>query len=291
MLVLRTDFSENPTFQALLQRVRKTALSAYDNRDVPFEKLVAELAPERQKSRNPFFQIMLDFPNAQQFPSGPSETSATAHNIAVDVSQFDLILGLWDNGTRLEGEIFYLAEFFNDSTIESIRDHFLLLLESVATDPTQPVVTMPALAEAERQELTHWNRARLSSRADLDTIQAPEQHSVAEDETGPRTPLEELLAEIWMQILGLEWVGIYDNFFKIGGHSLLATQLLVQIQDVLDIEIPLQLVFDAPTIAEFSETLMNNESNQERVEQAIALLLSITELSEDEVQARLVAED
>jgi acyl carrier protein len=292
MLILRTDLSGNPTFQALLQRVRDMSLGAYANRDVPFENLVAELAPERQKSRNPFFQIMLDFQGSQQTSSIPSGANTATRNIAVDASQFDLIIGLWDNEAELSGEIFYISEFFDASTVEGIRDHFLFLLASVTTDPAQSIVTMPALTEAERQTLSNWNMTRINNEVDPRALfSSTHLSSTEEDETGPRTPLEEILVEIWMQILGVEWVGIHDNFFKIGGHSLLATQLLVQIQDVLGIEIPLQLVFDAPTIADFAGAILKDESNQEHIERVIELLLSVTELSEEEVEARLVAED
>lgn len=292
MLILRTDFSGNPTFQELLQRVRDVSLGAYANRDVPFEKLVAELAPERHRSRNPFFQIMLDFQNARQTSSTPPGSTPAARNIAVDVSQFDLIMGLWDDGIELPGEIFYTAEFFDVSTVEDIRNHFLLLLASVTTDPTQPILTLPDLTETERQTITTWNAKRMKGEKDPDVLLFSEQqHSAEEDEAGPRTILEEILVEIWLQILGVEWVGIHDNFFKVGGHSLLATQLLARIQDVLGIEIPLQLVFDAPTVADFAEAIMRDQNNQERIERTIELLLSVTELSENEVEAMLVTED
>lgn len=288
MLVLRTDLSGNPTFQTLLQRVRDASLGAYANKDVPFEKLVAELAPPRHKGRNPFFQIMLDFQHSQQPSSTSPEANATPRTIAVDVSQFDFVMGLWDNGTELIGEIFYIAEFLDASTVESIRDHFLLLLTSVTTDSTQPILALPMTA-VERQTIATWNAARMHNKI-APTLEQP--RAIEEDETGePRTPLEEILVEIWMQILGTDGIGIYDNFFKIGGHSLLATQLLARTQDVLGIEIPLQLVFDAPTIADFAEALLQDESNRERVERTIELLLSVTELSEEEVAAMLVAED
>jgi acyl carrier protein len=152
-------------------------------------------------------------------------------------------------------------------------------------------VALPTLTEAERQTITNWNAPRVKGEAEADTLLISDQeHSVEEDETEPRTPLEEMLAEIWMQILGVEWVGIHDNFFKIGGHSLLATQLVAHTQDVLGIEIPLQLVFDAPTIAGFAEAISKDENNREHIERAIELLLSVMELSEEEVEARLVAE-
>ena len=284
MLVLRTDLSGNPTFQTLLKRVRDASLGAYANKDVPFEKLVAELAPQRHKSRNPFFQIMLDF----QHSSTSSEANTTPRTIAVDVSQFDFVMGLWDNGAELTGEIFYIAEFLEASTVEGIRDHFLLLLTSVTKGLTQPILAMP-MPEVERQTIASWNMARMNGKV-ASTLEQP--RSIEEDETGePRTPLEAILVEIWMQILGVDGIGIYDNFFKTGGHSLLATQLLARTQDVLGIEIPLRLVFDAPTIADFAEALLQDEGNSERVERTIELLLSVTELSEEEVEAMLVAED
>ena len=126
----------------------------------------------------------------------------------------------------------------------------------------------------------------MRTQSELDAID--QQDLEERDETEPRTPLEEILVEIWTQILGLEWVGIHDNFFRIGGHSLLATQLLAQIQNVLDIDIPLQLVFDAPTIATFAEELLKDEHIRELVERTIELLLSVAELSEDEAAAMLV---
>lgn len=284
MLVLRTDFSGDPTFQALLQRVRTTALGAYANQDIPFEQLVADLAPERNKNRNPFFQVMLDFQNYQQVSLTPSESTTTARNIAADISQFDLVVRLWDSGTELPGEIFYPSSLFDASTVEDMRDQFLLLLAHVAKNAAQPIAAIDTLTARERQTLARWAAARTQS--ELDAID--QQDLEERDETEPRTPLEEILVEIWTQILGLEWVGIHDNFFRIGGHSLLATQLLAQIQNVLDIDIPLQLVFDAPTVATFAEELLKDEHIRERVERTIELLFSVADLSEDEAAAMLV---
>jgi len=65
----------------------------------------------------------------------------------------------------------------------------------------------------------------------------------------PQTEIEQKLAAIWMRLLGLSQVGIHDNFFELGGHSLLATQLMSRIRDVLQVEVPLRSLFEAPTIA------------------------------------------
>jgi acyl carrier protein len=64
----------------------------------------------------------------------------------------------------------------------------------------------------------------------------------------PRTPVEELLAQIWSQVLRVERVGIHDDFFELGGHSLLATRVIAQIREVLQVELPLRALFDEPTI-------------------------------------------
>lgn len=286
MLVLRTDFSADPTVRALLQRVRATALGAYANQDIPFERLVADRAPKRNKHLNPFFQVMLDFQNYQQGASTPAGATTTARDIAADVSQFDLVIMLWDRGTELAGEIFYPSGLFDASTIEDIRDRLLLLLTDISKDTTQHISALDPLTERERQTIARWATMRQQSEAERNAL---DQHNSDErDETEPRTPLEELLVGIWSQILGLEWVGIHDNFFWIGGHSLLATQLLTRMQNVLGIYIPLQLIFDSPTIATFAEELLRNENTRESVEKAIELLLSVAELSEDEVAAMLV---
>jgi amino acid adenylation domain-containing protein len=71
----------------------------------------------------------------------------------------------------------------------------------------------------------------------------------------PRTPIEEVLAAIWIDILRLEQVGIHDNFFELGGHSLLATQVISRLRKVFQVELPLRCLFESPTIAELAETI------------------------------------
>ena len=71
----------------------------------------------------------------------------------------------------------------------------------------------------------------------------------------PRTPTEGLIAAIWIQILGVERVGIHDNFFDLGGHSLLATQVVSRVRDTFQVEIPLRLMFEAPTVAGLAESI------------------------------------
>lgn len=105
----------------------------------------------------------------------------------------------------------------------------------------------------------------------------------------PRTPVEEKLAEIWIEILRLEQVGIYDNFFDLGGHSLLATQLMSRLRDVFQVEPPLSQFFPAPTIAELAVMItqrLAEETNEVLLAQALA---ELEQLSEDEARVVLAA--
>ncbi len=76
-----------------------------------------------------------------------------------------------------------------------------------------------------------------------------------EEYVAPRTPWEQVLAEIWADVIGIEQVGIRDNFFKLGGHSLLATQIISRVRDKFKVELPLRSLFESPTVAELTQTI------------------------------------
>jgi amino acid adenylation domain-containing protein len=108
-----------------------------------------------------------------------------------------------------------------------------------------------------------------------------------EDYVAPTTELEEVLADIWRGVLNQERIGIHHNFFALGGHSLLATQLLARVYEAFEVELPLRPFFDKPTIVGIAEMLLQDEETRESVETTAHLLLSIANLSEDEVDAML----
>jgi hypothetical protein len=95
----------------------------------------------------------------------------------------------------------------------------------------------------------------------------------------PRTPVEEVLAGIWAELLSLERVGVHDNFFVLGGHSLLATQLLARLLTLFKIELPLITVFQSPTIAEFAEALRTHESKPNQVDRIASAIRKVQQMS------------
>ena len=142
-LVLRTDFSGNPSFRELLRRVRTVCLGAYAHQDLPFEKLVEELQPERDLSHNPLFQVMFVL---QSTPvSVINFTGLTARRFEVDsgTAKFDLTVSLAEQGNELVGCFEYSTDLFDSSMIERMVGHFQTLLEGIIGDPDQPIATSP----------------------------------------------------------------------------------------------------------------------------------------------------
>ncbi|MFN6563916.1 MAG: amino acid adenylation domain-containing protein [Nostoc sp. ChiSLP01] len=102
-----------------------------------------------------------------------------------------------------------------------------------------------------------------NGKIDRRALPAPELHRQDSDKfVVPRSPIEEMLAQIWVEVLKLEQVGIYDNFFENGGHSLLATQLISRIRSTLKVEIPLRSLFAAPTVAELGQYIQHKQQQQ-----------------------------
>jgi acyl carrier protein len=106
----------------------------------------------------------------------------------------------------------------------------------------------------------------------------------------PRTPVEESLARIWAELLGLEQVGVHDNFFDLGGHSLLVTQVVSRLRDTFAVELPLSNFFDAPTVADLAVIITQRLAEQTDSELLAKTFAELEQLSEEEVQALLATE-
>jgi amino acid adenylation domain-containing protein len=152
-LVLRTDLSGNPSFQELLGRVRKVTLGAYSHQDFPYERLVEELRPPRDLSRNPLFQVLFALRNtprqAQELP-GLTLSSLDVYN---ETAKFDVTLELGETPEGLSGWFEYSTDLFDATTIGRMAGHFQTLLEGIVAHPEQRVATLPLLLTDERHRL------------------------------------------------------------------------------------------------------------------------------------------
>jgi acyl carrier protein len=78
----------------------------------------------------------------------------------------------------------------------------------------------------------------------------------------PRTPVEALIAEVWQEVLGVDRVGVYDDFFALGGHSLFATQIIARLRQALQIELPMHSLFETPTVAGLTDSIIQSQTDQ-----------------------------
>lgn len=160
-LVMRTDLSGNPSFRGLVGRVREVALAAYAHQELPFERLVEELHPERDLSFNPLFQVMFDFQNAPRRSLTLTGIESVPLGIETDSSMFDLTLYLEEDAQGIVTRFEYNTDLFTRGTIERMAARFLALLEGVAADPECRIADLPILPEAERHRVVvEWNRTR-----------------------------------------------------------------------------------------------------------------------------------
>lgn len=148
-VVLRIDLSGDPTFKELLSRVRRTTIAAFDRQDMPFERIVEELAPERDLSRNPLFQVLFQlFTPHDQTTRGPKEQVET---IAIDkgAAILDLSVHLWVEQKGIRGRIEYSTELFEGTTVERLFQHFSRFLGNAVAAPSRPISEIEMLSEAE----------------------------------------------------------------------------------------------------------------------------------------------
>jgi amino acid adenylation domain-containing protein len=157
-LVLRTDLSGDPSFRELLGRVRQGALGAYGHQDVPFERLVEELRPERSFSYTPFFQVMFVLQNTPAKVSGLPGLKIEDFEFESGTAKFDLTLEMFEKAEWLTCSLEYRTDLFEVATITRMLGHFRNLLEGIVTDPDQRLSDLPLLTELElHQLLVEWN--------------------------------------------------------------------------------------------------------------------------------------
>jgi amino acid adenylation domain-containing protein len=152
-LVLRSDLSGNPSFQQLLDRVKRTALAAYEHQEMPFEKLVVELHPNRDFGRNPLVQVMFAHQNQPPQPVEFSGLSVTPVEIQRRTAKFDLSLDTWEEPDGLKATLEYRTDLFDSMTAMRLLSHYENLLRAVVDDPNRSIGELPILSVSERRQL------------------------------------------------------------------------------------------------------------------------------------------
>ncbi len=160
-IVLRADLSGNPTFRELLKRMHDVSQEALDYQDLPFEKLVDALQPERDMSRTPLFQVMFAYQKSLMNEAKLPGLTIKPMDVQSRTAKFDLTLEIMERSDGLRGTFEYNADLFDAPTIERMQQHFQKLLLSIVDDPDQPIRSLSYMTQEEKQKLLlTWNKDR-----------------------------------------------------------------------------------------------------------------------------------
>jgi amino acid adenylation domain-containing protein len=216
MLVLRCRLAPEMSFTTALDTVLDTCRNAFAHQDMPFERLVDHLAPPRDPSRTPLYQVMFNF-LAEGETMGAD--NLTAFSEIWRVAKTDLTLFLYqETSAVLTGVFEYATSLFEESSIARLADRFLRMLDCLVSRPESTLEDAGTAAEA------------------------------------PQGPLEWRMAEIWAGVLGRP-IGADRNFFASGGNSRLALRVMAEVQEEFDLDLPIRLIFERPTVAALSSAV------------------------------------
>ncbi|HEX2187823.1 MAG TPA: condensation domain-containing protein, partial [Longimicrobiaceae bacterium] len=158
-LVLRTDLGGDPGFRGVLRRVRGVTLGAYEHQEVPFERLVEELQPQRSLSHAPLFQVMFVLKGAEALEGGLPGVEMEGLGAENGTSKFDLTLSMAAHADGLSAGLEYNTELFERGTIRRMLEHLERVLEQLAGDADRPLSALELLGDAERRQVVEaWNR-------------------------------------------------------------------------------------------------------------------------------------
>ncbi|MEU8512758.1 condensation domain-containing protein [Kitasatospora sp. NPDC048722] len=224
-LALRVDASGDPSYAALVDRVRAVWRAARDHQEMPFQTVVEQLAPQRGPGLPPLYQLAFNVTAAGGF--GPPSTAA----------EDDLLLEVSGTTVRLE----YNTALFKRETAAGLLSDYAAVLTAALADPATPLSRLPAGPGTGRPA----------------AAPAPPSGRVP-----PRTAAEALVARAWAEVLGVDRVGVDDDFFAAGGHSLQALRLLARLSSDHGVETTVDAFFSNPTVAGLAAELARHTATR-----------------------------
>jgi len=161
-LMFNTDLSGDPGFRELLGRVRKVALDSYTHHDLPFEKLVEALQPNRNLNQPPLFQVALTLHNTPSAEPAFFDLKVSPLDATSGTSKLDVAMNMMEAPEGLIGTIEYNTDIFDESTMARLLGHFRTILDGAVKYPDRRLSSLPFLTEAERLQLLCWNETAAS---------------------------------------------------------------------------------------------------------------------------------
>lgn len=244
-MFLRTSLSGNPTFRELLGRVRETALSAYSDQDLPFGKVLQEIADRAHPNKHPPFQVMFFPQNAHQENRQVAGLTMNRFPLFIGTAKYDLNVCL-KLKPALEVILEYGTDLFRAATMKQILEDYQVILGAMTQDPGARVSNLLISRKAEPAKV-------LPVPTVVNEIVAPK------DRVGPKDNAQSQLVELWEAAFGIQPIGVDQDFFELGGDSLLAARLFTRIAKIFQMDLPLATLLEAPTIRQLAETLSRQQ--------------------------------
>lgn len=255
-LVFRDELSGNPRFVDLLARVRETTLTALANADVPFEKVVEVLRPERNLSYNPVFQVMFSVIKSAVRSHAFGNVDAYPYVVDASTSILDLSATfIEDSDSKWWFQIDFDTGLFKMDWIRRMFEDYMDLLRQIVARPVVRIDDLKILTATESE-----NSGVLPQPRDDAPVATP---GVPLNSVGvllPRDEIERTLVEIWRELLEVDFIGVRESFFDRGGHSLLAASLFARIREKFGVSLPLATLFHEPTIEHLANQLRHHHA-------------------------------
>ncbi|MGA2078247.1 MAG: amino acid adenylation domain-containing protein, partial [Terriglobia bacterium] len=229
------NLAGDSSFLELLTTTRELTLGAYAHQDLPLERLVKELHPERDPGSTPLFQVVLAFENFPDWGLNVPGLTADFTEVDTGTAKFDLTLIVKEHNDGLRLSMEYRTVLFEPVTIDWMLCAFQTLLEGVLKDPNQ--------------RLTKLARHIPTRRQGTAKSQVHPRHVDNFEESEPLTDVEKTLAGMWSELLRRPNVGLNQDFFDLGGDSLLAIRLFSRVEKNFGVTLPLSTLFESATVA------------------------------------------
>ncbi|MBD2807063.1 hypothetical protein ID855_20840 [Xenorhabdus sp. ZM] len=261
ILALRLDISGEQTVSELLTQVRQTALIAQVHQDLPFEQVVEVVQPPRllTLAHIPLFQVLFTWHNNERTDWKLPRLTVSSVDQDLDIVNYDLELDLFMEGDKIVGYLSYSTALFDQSTIERQVGYLYTVLQSMVVNPQQQVREIDILTPTKRDLLLKTRNTKENS---LCIHQLFEQQAAKNPiYEAPQGEIETTLAIIWSEILGIEKISRYDNFFDLGGHSLLLMKM-INLALNRGLVLTLDNLFQYPVLAKLAAEIISGLSSQ-----------------------------
>lgn len=287
IIAIRTEMSGDPTFIELVERVRNVTLDAFEHQELPFGKLIQELAPERDHRRPPLCQTMFLYGSTPLLDKASQLTpdlDLSWDGVSTSTVKFDFELAIDEYPDGLSGRFDYCTDLFRKETAEALCQEYVRIVEAIAQQPELRLsVLCPTIYKQTVKE-------------DDDTssgITAMDQSALFTNDTQKMemTPTEHIIAKVWSSALNIDQVERTDEFFAVGGHSVMAAQMVMQFREEFNVDLTLQNFLENTTVcalASVVERLTNEALDQNH---ALSLLERIEQMTEAEISNLIEQQD